>query len=111
MNKSTLRTAIILLAVITAMIHIGLTLVLEGPMQTMFLLNGIGYLVLLWATMWPPAALEKQRTLLHYVFMTFAVVTIVAYFVVNGFKVDALGWFTKLVEVLLVVALFQHLRK
>lgn len=112
MNRSTLRIAITILALITAVIHLGLAFVLDGTMQILFILNGIGYLALLWAFLRPPAFLQDKSMLVHLAFMGFAVVTIIGYFVVNGLKTDDyLGLFTKVVELLLVIALFLHMRQ
>lgn len=111
MNRSTLNWVIAILTIITAVIHLGLAFVIDGTLQILFVLNGIAYLVLLWALLRPPAFLEGRSNLVHYLFILFILVTIVGYFVVNGFKPDDyLGLFDKLVEVLLVVALFLHLR-
>lgn len=111
MNQNTLRWIITITTLITAAIHLGLAFVLSGPMQILFVLNGIGYLVLLWALLRPPAFLEGRSALVHYVFILFAVVTIAGYFVVNGIKPgDFLGLVDKLAEVVLIVALFLHNR-
>jgi hypothetical protein len=56
MNTSTLRLAIAVLTVITALVHLGLAIVLTGTMQIMFILNGIGFLVLLYLMLRPPLA-------------------------------------------------------
>jgi 4-amino-4-deoxy-L-arabinose transferase-like glycosyltransferase len=112
MNTSTLRLAITILTVITALVHLGLAIVLTGNMQVMFILNGIGFLVLLYLLLRPPAGIAGLRNLVHYALIAFASVTIIGYFVVNGFKPDDyLGLFTKLVEILLVVTVFMHLRR
>lgn len=112
MNTSTLRLSIAILSIITALIHLGLAFVLTGGMQIMFILNGIGFLVLLYALLRPPAALAGMRNLVHYALIALAGMTIIGYFAVNGFKPDDyLGLFTKLVEVLLAVAVFMHLRR
>jgi hypothetical protein len=112
MNRSTLRIAITILTLITALIHLGLAFVLDGTMQILFILNGIGYLVLLWALLRPPAFLQGRSMLVHLAFMGFALVTIIGYFVTNGFIADDyLGLFTKVVEILLVAALFLHMRQ
>lgn len=114
MNRSTLRLIIAILTIITAVIHLGLAFVLTGTMQIMFILNGIGYLVLLWALLRPPAFLEGYSTLVHLAFMLFTAVTIVGYFVVNGFAIFEPGHIIdlidKVVEVLLLIALFLHWR-
>jgi hypothetical protein len=50
--------------------------------------------------------------LVQLAFMGFALVTIIGYFVTNGFIAgDYLGLFTKVVEILLVAALFLHMRQ
>jgi hypothetical protein len=115
MNRVTLRWLIGILTLITAAIHLGLAFVLEGGMQILFILNGIGYLVLLWALLRPPAFLAGYNTLVHYAFMLFTLVTIVGYFVVNGFALfdpgHVIDLVDKVVEVLLLIALFLHLRQ
>jgi hypothetical protein len=112
MNRSTLRIAITILTLITAVVHLSLAFVLEGTMQILFILNGISYLVLLWALLRPPAFLRDKSTLVHLAFIAFVLTTIIGYFVVNGFKADDyLGLFDKLVEVLLVISLFLHMRQ
>ena len=112
MSKSTLQLAITVLTLITAAIHLGLVFVLSGTMQIMFILNGLGYLVLLYALLRPPVFLQGRSSLVHYAFIAFASVTILGYFAVNGFKPDdTLGLIDKAVEILLVAALFLHLGK
>lgn len=108
MSRSNLRLAIIVLTLITAAIHLGLTIVLSGAMQIMFVLNGVGYLVLMWALLWPPAFLKGMRDLVHYAFLAFTLTTVVGYFAVNGIKADVLGWTDKIVEILLMLAVWFH---
>lgn len=111
MKRSTLNWVIAILTIITAVIHLGLAFILTGAFQILFILNGIGYLVLLWALLRPPAFLAGRSNLVHYLFILFTAVTIIGYFVVNGFKPgDYLGLLDKLVEVLLIAALFLRLR-
>lgn len=114
MSTTTLGWIIAILTIITAVIHLALAFVLEGTLQIMFILNGIGYLVLLWALLRPPAFLQGYSTLIHIVFMLFTLVTIVGYFVVNGFVIFEPGHIIdlvdKVVEVLLLIALFLHWR-
>ncbi|MQC27442.1 MAG: hypothetical protein DWG76_08385 [Chloroflexi bacterium] len=112
MSKSTLRSAIIVLTLITAVVHL-VVLNLDfftggGKLDVLFALNGIGYLVLLWAllTDFP----KGQSGLVHWAFMGFAAVTIVAWVMLNYLRGhgDALGYITKLDEVLLIAALWMH---
>ncbi len=102
------RSWVILFTLITAFIHIliGFPGIPFG-LDTLLLLNGIGYLVLLWLWLNPPAALS--RGLVTWVFMAYTAVTIIAYFAVWG--ADGLrspvGMLTKVDEALLIAALFK----
>ncbi len=114
MNRSTLRLAIIVLTLITAGIHLYLN-VRMGRFDPAFTANGLGYLALMVALLWPPpflaGMLKGREALLHYVYMGFTAVTIIAYFAISAEAfTDPLGLFTKAVEVLLIVALWLHLR-
>ena len=111
-NLSTVRLAISVLTVITAAIHA----LLAATAGIMFYLNAAGYMVLLAALLKKPAMLAKfvegREKLLHYAFMAYAGVTIVGYFAMNGggsFS-NLAGLATKLDELLLIGALWQHLR-
>jgi hypothetical protein len=109
MSKANLRIAIIVLTVITALVHLALNL---GGIQPAFLANAIGYLVLLvvffkWIDL---GFLKGREKLVWYVFMAFTLVTIIAYFAVNGgasFS-NPVGLFTKADELLLLIALWMH---
>ena len=108
------RNIIIVLTSITALVHL---VVLNigiyqdtGSIDLLFTLNGLGYFALLYALFWPPAFLKGQRTLVHYGFMAYTLTTILAWVAINGDFTDPVGVGTKLVEVLLIVALWQNLR-
>lgn len=109
MNLPTLRVAIVVLTVATAGIH----LVLSATAGLMFALNGLGYLALLAAVLVPLPFLAGRQALVHYAFMAYTAVTIVAYFAVNGGEAfsNPLGLATKVVEVLLIAALWFHLQR
>lgn len=117
MNASTLRAAIALLTLATAGIHFALV----PPMaQTLgvgstvpFILNGGGYLVLLAALWLKPGFLAGRERLLHYVYIGFTTVTIVAYFAVNGAASfsNPIGLVDKAIEVALIAALWFHSRQ
>lgn len=77
--------------------------VLPIPLPTLFLLNGICYLVLVTALYLP--ALSRYQPIVRWLFIGFAALTIVMYFLVNGFRLNPLGMFDKIVEVLLIVLL------
>lgn len=110
MNRSTLRIGILIFGLVTAVIHLYLN-VRMGQFDPAFTANGLGYLALLAAFFFNPPFLAGREKLLHYVFIGFAAVTIVAYFVINAQRfTDVLGLVTKADEFLLILALWQHLR-
>ncbi len=113
MSKSSIRTIIILLTLITAGIHLILLnigiLRDKGSIDILFTLNGLGYLALLGALLYNfPAGRER---LVHYAFMAFALVTIIAWLVINGDFTDPISLITKADEVLLIVFLSMHLQR
>lgn len=117
MSKSTVRTVIIVTGLFTAIVHlivlnIGFIQELGRP-DLLFTLNGLGYLGLLALFFLEPVFLLEQWDFLHYIFMAFAVVTIIAFFILGGTgfggtQVDPLGYATKLDELILIVALWIH---
>lgn len=117
MTKARLQWAVIGLTGFTALVHLFLGLTnLSGPIQTlgiMWLLNGIGYLVLLGGVTGQTPVLKNNKPLAHYALMTYAGITIVAYFLVSGvLRGEPLGWLgpiDKLAEVLLIMATYLHL--
>ena len=119
MNRSTLRTSIIILGLITALVHLVLLnigyLRETGRPDILFTLNGLGYLGLLGAFVLNPGFLGGQRRLVHYAFMAFAGITILAFLAKGGTgfagrPFDPVGWATKLDEVLLILALWRNVK-
>jgi bacteriorhodopsin len=117
MSRSALRTSIIVLTLITALIHLILLnlgfIRTTGRPDLLFTLNGLGYLGLLGVFLINPVFLARQRRLFHYVFMAFTAVTIVAFLAMGGTgfggrPFNPLGWATKVVEVLLILALWRY---
>ncbi len=113
MTKSSIRTIIILLTLITASVHlVWLNLASisdKGSIDIPFTLNGLGYLGLLAAFVFNfPAGRER---LVHYALMAFSAVTILAYFRFTPVIADPIGLATKTVEVLLIVFLWMHLQR
>ena len=107
MNTNTIKLnprqiGIIVLTIATALIHLFLAAVFP-PMRLLFILNGVGFLALLVSYFLPQ--LSNYRNLINGALITFAAVTVVGYFVVNGIKPDPLGWITKLIEIALIVLL------
>ena len=109
MSKTSVRTIIILLTLFTAAVH-GIVLNMQmGTIDPLFTLNALGYLTLLGALLYNfPAGRQK---LVHYAFMAFTAVTIVAWLVINGDFSDPVGVSTKAAEVLLIVFLWLHLQR
>jgi len=93
---------IILLTLVTAGIHF--TLLFPDPM---FIMNAVGYLVLLAAYFLPVSILRKYHNLVRLLFIGFALVTILAWVLIGdkSWPGGALGYFTKTIEVLLVIFL------
>lgn len=117
MSRSFLRTSIIVLGLITALVHLILLnlgfLRETGRPDLLFTLNGLGYLGLLGVFILNPKFLAGQRRTFHYFFIGFAALTIVAFLVKGGTgfggrPFNPLGWVTKVDEVLLILALWQH---
>jgi len=101
---SNLSIPIILLAVATAVIH----LVLGIPNgMIMFILNGIGYLVLVIALCLPQ--LKKYQKLTRWALIAFTAVTIIGWAVVGAR--NTIAYVDKLIEVALIALLFLEGRK
>ena len=108
MNKSlgSRQYAIIVLTVITAIIHLLLAFrFLPGFLGILFILNGIGYLVLLIGLYFIPQ-LAPRRSLIRWLLLGFTALTFVLYFVMNWPDVWGLmGLVDKGVELLLIILL------
>jgi len=74
------------------------------PLPILFLLNGIGYLVLVTALYLP--ALARYRSIVRGLLILFAALTIVMYFLVNGFRLNPLSVADKIAELSLIALLF-----
>lgn len=102
-----LQIAIILLTVATAVIHLALGISFG---DTLFILNGIGFLGLL-AMLYLPQ-LRAYQNYTRWALIAFAAVTILAWVVITGFDLTStVGVFTKLIEIALIVCLFLEGRK
>src|SRR5262245_8197366 len=117
MNRPNTRLAIIILTLLTALVHLYLN-INTGTFvfQPIFTMNALGYLALLVLMFWPPAfmagMLKGREKLLHYIFIGYTAVTIVAYFIVNGADSfsNPIGLATQVIEAVLIYALWQHSR-
>jgi hypothetical protein len=102
MKLSILDILIIITTLITAVIHLSLG-------GAMFILNGVGYLALLAAYLLPNFA--QWRGWIRWLFIGYAVLTIVLYFVFNaGDWQSTLGLVTKADELILIVLLLINRR-
>lgn len=103
-----LDLGIMLLTLTTAVVHIYLWSFPDEELRVWFLLNGIGYIVLLIAFYAP--LLSAYRHLIGYALMLYAALTIVLYFFL-GRPYDTLGLVTKTLEVLLLVLIAAKIRR
>jgi hypothetical protein len=112
MNQATTQMSprkivIILLTIATALIHLTLafTAMSQGDMTTfvMFLLNCIGYLVLLAAYYLPLPIARDYPKLVRWAFIAFTAVTIIGWVAIGSR--DTIAYIDKLIEVVLIVLL------
>ena len=112
MSRSSVRVAILVLGLITALVHLvvlNVSFVREsGTPDLLFTLNGLGYLSLLAAFFWKLPWISERRTLLHYLFIGYTAITILAW-VAMGAR-NFIGYATKIDELLLVAALWRSLK-
>ena len=116
MNRPTLRVVIIVLAAVTAIVHLalGISGIVQGwggTLGIMFVLNGVGYFALLAALFLPGVPVfANNRAAAHYLMIFYAALTFVLYFVINGFsKIGPAAIVAKSAEVLLIIATVLHL--
>lgn len=108
----TLQYGIIALTVITALIHLVLGITFFPDfLGILFILNAIGYLVLLAGLYFVPQ-LAKRRGTFRWLLLAFTAITFVLYFVFNWPNIWGLGGLVdKAVELLLIILLLIDLRK
>ena len=115
MNRSTLRWAIIVLTLVTAVVHLALGIgsLVEGnlfPFGVLFPLNFVGYIVLMGGVVTELVPiLSQNKQLAHYALLVYTALTFVLYFVFNGFTFGAAAIVSKVAELLLIVATFMHM--
>jgi hypothetical protein len=76
---------------------------LPVPLPTLFILNFIGYIVLVVALYMPP--LQKVQRIIRWLLIGFTALTIIAWFLIAGSHPDTLGIVDKVIEVALIVLL------
>lgn len=107
-----LQYGIIGLVTFTAFVHL-----ISGANDYILILNGMGYMALLLALYFVPwGSPARYQAWLYGVFIAYTVVTIVLYFVVHPWGLqagspDILGWITKVGEVILIGALLLDLQQ
>jgi hypothetical protein len=116
-NPKALRSLVVVFSLATALVHFWLFyngLIRARSLsivQYLFLLNGLGYLILLAAFFLTLASREQLRDLVHYLFIVFAACTIIAWAIINrGRFLITLSLFDKVAEVLLILTVWLHLR-
>lgn len=109
MSKNTLKSLILILGLATALIHLYLNIRLSR-LDIAFTLNGLGYLALLAAMFGNLSFARGRSTLIHYAFMGFTAITILAWFALSGNFGDSLAVIDKLIEIILLVVLWLHLK-
>ena len=97
---------IMITTVITAVIHLYLGITLP---YTLFILNAIGYLVLLIGLFIQVSLAQKNRNLIRWGMMGFVAVTIVAWLAIGdkSWPSGALGYITKFNEIILLALLWM----
>jgi hypothetical protein len=99
-----LQGSIALAAVATALIHIVLAFQFVGGVDRVFLLNGLGYLVLTGLLFAPLAALDHYRNGIRWVLIAYTLVTVLAW-VFIGVR-SPIAYAVKTIELLLIVCLW-----
>ena len=102
------QMAIVVFTLITAFIHMVVLNMLMSKVDLLFTLNGLGYLTLLAAYFLPFA--KKYRNLVRWGFLAFTAVTILAWIGIGdkSWPGGALGYLTKLDELVLIIALWRE---
>ena len=97
------QIAIAILTLATALIHFSLLF----P-DVLFILNGLGYLTLLAAYFLPLPFAKDNRGLVRWAFIAYVILTILAWVAIGNksWPAGALGYVTKLIEIVLVVLLW-----
>ena len=103
-----LQIAIILLAVITALIHLDLgvrfLMISEGgPLPIMWILNFVGYIVLVTALYLPP--LQGIQSITRWVLIAYTALTIILWYLIGISHANLEAYVDKLVEVVLIILL------
>jgi hypothetical protein len=99
--KLGLGVGIFVLTLVTALIHLYLGL---GIGNTLFVLNGLGYLGLIAALQLPIPQLARFRNVVRWVLVAYTALTIVLFFVMAPYY-SVIGYVDKAIEVVLIALL------
>lgn len=105
-SEGPIQGSIIVLTILTAVVHLFLGLhhgFTFSLLPTLFLLNGIGYLVLLVALYLP--ALATIQPAVRWVLIGYAALTIIVWIYITHAEFDPLDYIVKLAEIVLVILL------
>lgn len=95
---------VILLTTLTALIHLGLSFqFVDGP-DLIFLLNGLGYLVLVAALYAPIPALASYRLYVRWLLIGYTALTVILWFRFGAST--TIAYFDKAIEVFLIILLW-----
>jgi hypothetical protein len=109
-----LQIGIILLTIATAAIHLTLAFVAPDPTFTpLFILNAVGYLLLLAGLFLPVPFARENRGLVRWALIVLAALTIAGWLAVGdkSWPGGALGYLTALIELALIVLLLVDRRQ
>ena len=98
-----LQVGIIILTIATALIHFSLVF----P-SALFILNGLGYLVLLAALYLPLAQLAEYRGVVRWILMGYTALTIILW-IIMGSRIS-IAYINKIIEVVLIILLWMKNR-
>jgi len=98
-----LQVGIIILTIATALIHFSLVF----P-SGLFILNGLGYLVLLAALYLPLAQLAEYRGVVRWILMGYTALTIILW-IIMGSRIS-IAYINKIIEVVLIILLWMKNR-
>jgi hypothetical protein len=107
------QIGIILLTLAAAFIHLGLAFLSPDPTFTpLFILNGAGYLILLAGLFLPLPIARNNRGLVRWLMILLSVAGILAWVAIGDKSLPsgALGYVTKIIEILLIVLLLRDRR-
>ena len=100
-----IQGCIIVLTLITALFHLHLASSPDDPLRIWFLLNGLGYLVLLAALYLLPDA--RFRRIVRYLLITYATITIICWLIIAR-PYDPADFPIKIDELILICLLFTE---